>query len=148
MAWVEISPRVPPVRGPGASQEFNEHPWGAKAHTPAKLLRPRTVGNLFGENGGAHGHDLMGEAAMQAFAMGRQPPFAGGSRAFRRVFRLGLPERQRLVLHERVRVHVHPHQLDRLMGGALSLRSDPGSGARLAAYARLGLAFCSRSPQV
>ena len=65
------------MRGNGASQQLDEHPWGAESHTLAKLLRPRAIGNLFGDDGGAHGHDLVDEAAMQALAVGGKPAFSG-----------------------------------------------------------------------
>src|SRR5262249_32304259 len=64
----------------GAFQKVYEHPWGTKSHALAKLLLPGTIGWLFGDDGGAHGHDLMDEAAMQTFAMGRQLAFPGGAK--------------------------------------------------------------------
>src|SRR5262249_45606288 len=49
----------------GAFQEVYEHPWGTKTHTPAKLLRPRTIGNLFSDDRVPHRNDLMDQAPMQ-----------------------------------------------------------------------------------
>ena len=54
----------------GASEHLYEHPWGAKAHAFAVLLLPCLVGNLLGDHGVAHSHQLMDLAPMQALAMG------------------------------------------------------------------------------
>ena len=62
----------------GASQHLYEHPWGAESHTAAKLLRPRTIGNLFSNDRVPNGHNLMDQAAMETFAMGGKSAFAGG----------------------------------------------------------------------
>jgi hypothetical protein len=62
----------------GAFEQCYEHPWSAKAHTFAKLLRPRPIGHFFGDDGLAHGHDLVDETAMQALAVSSEPAFAGG----------------------------------------------------------------------
>src|SRR5215472_1846808 len=60
-----------------ASQHLYEHPWGTKAHTATKLLRPRAIRNLYGEDGLAHRNELMDQADMQAFPMGREFALAG-----------------------------------------------------------------------
>src|SRR5262249_21253053 len=44
---VETSIRVPPLRGPGASQQLDEHPWGAQSDAFAILLLPRFIADLF-----------------------------------------------------------------------------------------------------
>ena len=71
MLRVGTSIRVPPVRGPGASEVCYQHPWGAKTHAPSVLFLPALLGNLFGEDRVAHTHDLVDQPAMQALAMGR-----------------------------------------------------------------------------
>src|SRR5947209_8480355 len=58
-----------------ASQPFNEHPWRMIPHALAVLPLPCLVGNLFGDNGRAHGDDLMNKLAMQTFAMSGQLAF-------------------------------------------------------------------------
>src|SRR5215471_14765583 len=51
---------------------------GARSPTlAASLLRPRTIGNLFGEDRVAHRDDLMDQAPMQTLAMGGQLALAG-----------------------------------------------------------------------
>ncbi|HEX4203410.1 MAG TPA: hypothetical protein VHZ51_04275, partial [Ktedonobacteraceae bacterium] len=72
------SSRVPPVRGPGASEVFDKHPWGAQTHALAILFLPRSVGNLFEHDGSAHGHDLMDPLAVQALAVSRKPALLFG----------------------------------------------------------------------
>ena len=72
MERVGISCRVPPVRGPGASQHLDEHPWSTQPHAPSIAFLPAFVGNLLGDYGVAHGHQLMYLAPMQAPAMGSQ----------------------------------------------------------------------------
>src|SRR5690348_8502613 len=52
-----------------AFQPFEKHPWGMIPHALAVLSLPCLVGNLFGDNGRAHGYDLMNKLAMQTFAM-------------------------------------------------------------------------------
>jgi hypothetical protein len=69
---------MPPVRGPGASQEVYEHPWGAKPNAFAKLFLPGTVRDLLGDDCVAYGDHLVDQASMQTFALGRQFPLAGG----------------------------------------------------------------------
>jgi len=69
---VGISCRVPPVRGPGASQHLDEHPWSTQPHAPSVAFLPAFVGNLLGDQGVAHCHQLMDLAPMQALAMGCQ----------------------------------------------------------------------------
>ena len=54
-----------------------KHPWGAKSHALAIAFLPAFVGDLLGDDGIAHGHDLMDYAAMQALAMGGQPALFG-----------------------------------------------------------------------
>ena len=61
----------------GASQHLYEHPWGTESHTATKLFLPGTIGQFFSDNGVAHGHDLMDEAAMQTFAVGGEFALAG-----------------------------------------------------------------------
>src|SRR5262249_49653978 len=62
----------------GASQQLHKHPRGTESHTAAKLLRPRTIGDLLSDDRVAYGDELMGEAPMQTLAMGSQLPLAGG----------------------------------------------------------------------
>ena len=62
----------------GASEPLYEYPWGTESHTLAKLLRPRTVRNLFGEDRGAHRDDFMDQAPMETVAMGGQLALPGG----------------------------------------------------------------------
>src|SRR5215469_14587214 len=73
----DARPAVPPVRGPGASQELHEHPWGAESHALAKLLLPGAIGDLFGDDRLAHRHDLVDEAAMQTFTVRGESALAG-----------------------------------------------------------------------
>ena len=72
----------------GASEHLYEHPWSTETHTFAKLLLPGPVGEFFGDDGGAHRHDLMDEAPMQALAVGGEFSLAGALR--RRVARYRL----------------------------------------------------------
>jgi hypothetical protein len=60
------------VRGPGASQQLDEHPWSPQPHTLSVLFLPACVGKLLGDNRLAHRHQLMDFAPMQALAMGSQ----------------------------------------------------------------------------
>jgi hypothetical protein len=69
---VETSIRVPPVRGPGASQQLDEHPWGAQSDAFAILLLPRFRADLFKNDGVPHCDNLMDKPPMQALAMRRQ----------------------------------------------------------------------------
>jgi hypothetical protein len=69
---VETSIRVPPVRGPGASQQLDEHPWGAQSDAFAILLLPRFIADLFKNDGVPHCDHLMDKPPMQALAMSRQ----------------------------------------------------------------------------
>jgi hypothetical protein len=64
--------------GPGAFQPCYEHPWCTKSHTLPKLLRPRAIGDLFGDDGVPHRHDLMDQVPMQTLAVGGEPALAGG----------------------------------------------------------------------
>jgi hypothetical protein len=75
---VGTSCRVPPVRGPGASQMIDEHPWGTTSHAAAIAFLPASVGKLLYDDRLAHGHDLVGKSAVQALAVGGQFAFSGG----------------------------------------------------------------------
>src|SRR5215469_3388242 len=81
---------MPPVRGPGASEDRYEHPWGSQSHAAAKLARPAAVRDLFGDDRLAHGHDLVGQLAMQALALGGQFPFLRGQPTARRLIALAV----------------------------------------------------------
>src|ERR1051326_4647569 len=81
----DARPAVLPVRGPGASEDCYEHPWSAESHAAAKLARPAAVRNLLGDDGVAHGHDLVSQLAMQALALRRQGPFLVGHPTARRL---------------------------------------------------------------
>ena len=61
----------------GASEVCYEHPWSTKSHALAVPFLPAFIGNLLGDDGVAHRHDLVGQPAMQALAVGRQPALAG-----------------------------------------------------------------------
>lgn len=61
----------------GASQHFYEHPWGTESHAAAKLLLPGTIGHLFCDDVLAYRHDLVDDAAMQAFAVRGESALAG-----------------------------------------------------------------------
>ena len=61
----------------GASQMVDEHPWGTKSHASAVALLPASVGYLLGDDGVAHGHDLVDHLPVQALAVGRQLALAG-----------------------------------------------------------------------
>ena len=61
----------------GASEMVDEHPWGTTSHAAAIAFLPAFVGNLFGEDGVAHTHNLMDHTPMQALAMGSQPALFG-----------------------------------------------------------------------
>src|SRR5438309_11808233 len=74
----ELSTNLIPANNYGASQLCYQHPWGAKAHASSILFLPRLVGNLFEDDGVAHAHDFMDQAAMQALAMGCELAFFGG----------------------------------------------------------------------
>src|SRR5260221_9157315 len=50
----------------------DEHPWGTQSHASAIAFLPASVGNLFGEDSVAHGHNLVHESAMQALAVSGQ----------------------------------------------------------------------------
>ncbi len=54
-------------------QDLYERPWGTPLDRPAKTALPRAVGDLFEEKGLALVYDLMGQPAMQALAVRRQP---------------------------------------------------------------------------
>ena len=52
-----------------ASQLCYKHPWCTQPHAPSVAFLPAFVGKLLGDNGGAHSHNFMSFAPMQAFAM-------------------------------------------------------------------------------
>jgi hypothetical protein len=68
-----------------AHEYLYEHPWCSQSHTAAKLALPGAVGDLFGDDRVAHGHDLVGQLAMQALALRRQLPFLVGHPTARRL---------------------------------------------------------------
>jgi hypothetical protein len=68
----DAPPGCRPYAAKVASEQCSEHPWRAESHAAAKLLRPRSIGKLFGEDGLAHRHDLVDEAPME-------PAVASGS---------------------------------------------------------------------
>ena len=74
---VGTSCRVPPVRGPGASEMVDEHPWGTTSHAAAIAFLPALIGNLLSDDGIANPHDLVSESAMQALPVGGQLALAG-----------------------------------------------------------------------
>ena len=61
----------------GASQLVDEHPWSSQSHAFSILFLPASIGELLGEDGVAHGHDLVGQTPMQALAMGRELALSG-----------------------------------------------------------------------
>jgi hypothetical protein len=65
------------VRGPGALQVVNEHPWGPKAHAFAVTFLPTFIGDHFQVNSVAQPHDLMHQATMHTLAMRFQFAFFG-----------------------------------------------------------------------
>jgi hypothetical protein len=67
---------VPPVRGPGAPQSLNEHPWSAQSHAFAILFLPCLITDLFEDDGVAHAHDFMRHASVQALAVRCQFAFS------------------------------------------------------------------------
>ena len=78
MERVGTSCRVPPVRGPGASQMVDQHPWGTTSHAAAIAFLPAFIGNLLGDDGIADPHDLVHESSVQALAVGGQLAFSRG----------------------------------------------------------------------
>jgi len=62
----------------GASEHFYKHPWSPKSYASPKAFLPRLIRNLFEEDGGPHGHELMHVPSMQALAMGGELAFSGG----------------------------------------------------------------------
>src|SRR5215469_9379965 len=81
---------MPPVRGPGASEDRYEHPWGSQSHAAAKLARPAAVRDLFGDDRLAHCDDVVSQLAMQALALRRQLPFLVGQPTARRLVPLAV----------------------------------------------------------
>ena len=65
------------MRGPGALQHLDEHPWSAKPHIFSVLLLPPFVGHLFHDDGVAHPHDFMDLATMQTLTMSGEFAFFG-----------------------------------------------------------------------
>ena len=61
----------------GAFQMCYQHPWGAKSHALAITAMPALIGDLLGDDGMAHGRDLVNQPPMQALAVGCQPALAG-----------------------------------------------------------------------
>lgn len=75
---METSTRVPPVL---ATVRFNRAmniPGARRPTLAASLFLPGTIGEFFGDDGGAYRHDFMDEAAMQTLAMGGEFPLTGG----------------------------------------------------------------------
>src|SRR6266446_3518775 len=61
----------------GALQVVYEHPWGTTSHASSVAFLPAFIRNLLGDDGVAHTHDLVGELAVQALAVGRKLALSG-----------------------------------------------------------------------
>jgi hypothetical protein len=67
----------------GASQHVYEHPWCSQSHASPILFLPCLVGKFLDDDGVTYRHDLMHQAAMQAFAVSRQLALLSGLPAAR-----------------------------------------------------------------